>query len=345
ARRKKAKEWKKVTFAYLDARENKRLARQWEVTCSHNCEYLVFNEDEEPARIKSQFEEAKLLEELRRFLSPAVTEVSQKEADRLKASNVTALFFGSKDQKEYLMFKRAANRMRGELAFAAVFGEGRDHIELWTESEPMTLKLADFRDNQTVLETWLRQRSVPLLQEYDWMKRETYERMKLPLARVWYDDKSPDETFQAQVTRTVTAVAKKLLGRMAFVKQKKSTYSYELRDYGLTNPEEYPAFGIAENVSWNCRKFGLATGAFAASAQAFWSDEELSESKLLEFCEGAHGSAFLLARLKSRMSPGLCTRTGPKARSSESSGRASRKRSRLQRCSKQKSSSTDLSSF
>lgn len=31
-------------------------------------------------------------------------------------------------------------------------------------------------------------------------------------------------------------------------------YSYELRDYGLAHPEEFPAFGVAENVSWNSRK-------------------------------------------------------------------------------------------
>jgi len=70
---------------------------------------------------------------------------------------------------------------------------------------------------------------------------------------------------------------------MAFVKQKKSMYSYELRDYGLAHPEEFPAFGIAENISWNARKFALDLA--ASTPKEFWSDPSLSRAKLLEFCE------------------------------------------------------------
>lgn len=289
-RSKKRKEWKKVRFGFLDARENKRLARKLHVSCSYSCEYLIFSgsAEEEPARIKSQFEDAKLLDDIERFLSPAVMEfASPEEAAKSKASNATAIgYFSSKDQKEFLSYRGVANRMRGELLFAATFGQQRDHIELWTEysAEPFTLKFADFSANNSILETWLRQRSVPLLQEYEWSKTDMYERLKLPLARVWYDDKNSSEAFLAKVNATVKAVAKKLLGRMAFVKQKKSTYAYELRDYGLAHPEEFPAFGVAENVSWNSRKFGLDLTSLA-SAKDFWSDAVLSESKLMDFCE------------------------------------------------------------
>lgn len=258
------------------------------MTCSYSCAYLIFNgsPEEEPARIKSQHEESKLLTEIERFLGPAVREVTSSEVQDLQVSNGTSAvgYFSSKDQKEFRSFRAVAHQMRGELVFAASFtGPGRQVVELWNDGEgPFTLKLVDFSANKSVLENWLRQRSLPLLQDYEWSKRETYERLQLPIAKLWYDD-SGDEQLLLTVNRTVTAVAKELLGRMAFVKQKKSMYSYELRDYGLANPEEFPAFGIAENISWNARKFALDV---AASTSEFWSDPSLSRAKLLEFCEG-----------------------------------------------------------
>ncbi|CAL1150919.1 unnamed protein product, partial [Cladocopium goreaui] len=308
AKGKKNPEWKKVAFAYLDARENKPLARELAVTCSYNCEYLIFNgsPEEEPARIKSQHEESKLLTEIERFLGPAVREVTSSEVQDLQVSNGTSAvgYFSSKDQKEFRSFRAVAHQMRGELVFAASFTEGRQVVELWNDGEgPFTLKLVDFSANKSVLENWLRQRSLPLLQDYEWSKRETYERLQLPIAKLWYDD-SGDEQLLLTVNRTVTAVAKELLGRMAFVKQKKSMYSYELRDYGLANPEEFPAFGIAENISWNARKFALDVAASTSvsctelihesllvngmilQVLEFWSDPSLSRAKLLEFCEG-----------------------------------------------------------
>jgi len=288
---KKMGKWKKVAFAFLDARENKHSARRLAVTCTYSCEYFIFSgsPQEDPAKMKSQYQEQKLLAEIERFVGPAVQEfTSSEEMEKLKASNVTAVgYFSSKEQNEFRSFRTVANQMRGELVFAAMFEKPRNHIELWTNPDdpPYTLKHEGFSANKSVLENWLRQRSIPLLQDYEWSKREIYERLKLPIARVWYDDS--DDALMDKVNATVTFVAKQLLGRMAFVKQNKAVYSYELRDYGLTNPEEFPAFGIAQNISWNSPKFGFdPRDGRSTSVQEFWSDLSLSRSKLLEFCEG-----------------------------------------------------------
>ncbi|CAE7434588.1 unnamed protein product, partial [Symbiodinium sp. CCMP2456] len=72
-----------------------------------------------------RYEEIALLDDVAKFLRPAVLEVqSAEEIERLKAANTTAVgFFQSQDEKEYRTFKSVANLMRGELVFAAQFGE------------------------------------------------------------------------------------------------------------------------------------------------------------------------------------------------------------------------------
>lgn len=68
--------------------------------------------------------------------------------------------------------------------------------------------------------------------------------------------------------------------------KKKSTYSYELRDYGLNQPEVYPAFGVASNASYNSIKYGFeVTSDMAASAQDFWKDADKAIERLVGFCD------------------------------------------------------------
>merc|ERR1712217_879775 len=94
-----------------------------------------------------------------------------------------------------------------------------------------------------------------------------------PLAKLWIDDEDKNPSFDKIVQHAVRRVAKKFIGKIAFVEQKKSTYSYELRDYGLNQPELYPAFGIASNASYNSIKYGLEiAGDSDTSVQGFWKD-------------------------------------------------------------------------
>jgi len=287
-RKKQTQDWKKVSFAYVDARSNKKLGKRLGAACSYTCEFIVFNgaADEAPVKLKFRYEEIALLDDVAKFLRPAVLEVkSAAEINKFKAANATVVgFFKSQDEKEYRTFKSVANLMRGELVFVAQLGERRDHVELWALGSPqkaLTLPLTEFQANHSILEMWLRRRSLQPLQEYDWQMRDTYEKVELPIARLYYDDKSGDSELNGKVSAAVEAVAKKMLGKIAFVRQKSSTYSFELKDFGLA--EEYPCFGIAENASYGSRKFGFEV---PSVSQDFWSDPAAVESKLLAFCEG-----------------------------------------------------------
>jgi len=125
-----------------------------------------------------------------------------------------------------------------------------------------------------------------LLQPYDWQLRETYEEIGLPLAKVWIDDSDSNPSLEKVIRHVVRRVAKKYIGKLAFVEQKKSSHSYELRDYGLNQPETYPAFGIASNSSYNSVKFGFeVTEAVAPSVHEFWKDADKAIPALSHFCD------------------------------------------------------------
>merc|ERR1712232_865002 len=285
---KKDKAWKKVAFAVIDARENRKLDRRFGAKCDYNCEYSVLEPKEEPIKMKSKWSEDELLNEVKKYLGPAVTLVkSSDDVEAKKATNTTALgSFKSEASAAYGRYKRVASLMRGQMVFAAMLGEERP-VEVWPHKQNFSFKfdgVAD--DNGTELYAWIKPRAIPLMQPYDWQLRETYEGLGLPLAKLWIDDSDKNPSFEKVVRHAIRRVAKKFIGKIAFVEQKKSTYSYELRDFGLNHPEVYPAFGIASNSSYNSVKYGFdITPELAATAQEFWKDADKAVPVLIDFCE------------------------------------------------------------
>mmetsp|Transcript_16651 Transcript_16651/g.45486 ORF Transcript_16651/g.45486 Transcript_16651/m.45486 type:complete len:716 (-) Transcript_16651:107-2254(-) len=280
---------KRVSFAVLDALEERQLARRLGAKCDYSCEYAVFTGvDEEPVTIKAQYSEDQLLGDLKKFLTPAVTVLSAaKEVVPMREKNTTCFgAFASEASPKYALFKKVAGLLRGKLVFAATFGEDKA-VELWPQTQNFSFKYeGTWDDNGTEFLTWVKPRSIPLLQEYDWQLRETYENLGLPLAKLWINDQDKNPSFEKIIRYIVRRVAKKFIGRLAFVEQKKSTYSYELRDYGLNQPEVYPAFGIASNASYNSVKFGFEiTSDTTSSAQDLWMDADRATEMLTSFCD------------------------------------------------------------
>lgn len=292
AKGKKDKQWKKVAFAVLDAREERKLARELGAKCDHSCEYRVFTgPTEEPAIFKAQWSDLELLNQLTKYLHPAVQVLKDaSEVEAIKSTNTTCLgMFTSDSSPEYAIFKKVAGTMRGELIFAAVFDSGitASKSELWPHKQNFSFKYeGEWAGNGSALHDWIKPRSIPLLQGYDWQLRETYEKLGLPLAKVWINEEDKNPSFEKIVRHVVRKVAKRFIGKIAFVELKKSTYSYELRDFGLNQPEVYPAFGIASNSSYNAIKYGFeVTDKVAESAESFWKDADQAISKLSAFCE------------------------------------------------------------
>lgn len=286
---KKDAAWKKLAFAVVDAREQRGLARVLGAKCDYSCEYRVFSEPgEPPVSIKSKWSEAELVADLAKYLSPAVQLLeSAGDIEAIKEKNTTCLGgFASESSPQYAVFKRVAGIMRGELVFAATIGK-ESAIELWPHKQSFSFKYdGDLTNNDSALVDWIRPRSIPLLQVYDWQLRDTYEKLGLPIAKVWLDESEKNPSFDKIVRHAVRRVAKMYVGRLAFVENKKAAYSYELRDFGLNQPEVYPAFGIASNGSYSAIKYGFEiTPAIAPSVQEFWTDADAAIEKLMSFCD------------------------------------------------------------
>ncbi|CAE7939808.1 unnamed protein product, partial [Symbiodinium sp. KB8] len=135
-RKKQTQDWKKVSFAYVDARSNKKLGKRLGAACSYTCEFLVFNgaADEAPVKLKFRYEEIALLDDVAKFLRPAVLEVqSAEEIRRLK------------DEREYRTFKSVAN-LRGELVFAAQFGEQRPGLAKKAERAALSKRINSVKE-------------------------------------------------------------------------------------------------------------------------------------------------------------------------------------------------------
>jgi len=289
--------WKKIAFGVLDAREERSLARKLGAKCDYTCEYKVFAEStDSPVVMKSKWTESELLAEIQKYLSPAVNILKSKdELSKLQEKNTTCFgTFASDKSSEYGLFRKVANIMRGELVFAAWFG-GQQSVELKPLEDSATVYSDGFDDNGTKFLKWVKPRALPALQAYSWQMRETYEGLGLPLAKVWLDEDEKDKgkntdssnyNNNSNIRAVMRDLAERFVGKIAFVEQSKSMYSYELRDFGLSSPEVYPAFGIASNASYQAIKYGFEiTPAVAPSVKEFWDDKEQATAKLTGFCE------------------------------------------------------------
>lgn len=288
-RSKKDARWKNMGFAIVDAREERKLSRWLDAKCSYTCEYSIFTgPGEEPVKINSKWSVDELLGDLSKYLLPAVHELDKADqVEPLKAKNTTCLgAFESRESSQFAKFKRVANVMRGSLVFAAMFGQ-QGATELWPKGQDFSFKYdGSWEDNGTYFLDWVRPRSIPLLQPYDWQLRETYEKLGVPIAKLWFDDSDSNPSLEKVVRHAIRRVAKKFIGKIAFVEQKKTSHSYELRDFGLNQPEVYPCFGIASNNSYNAIKYGFeVTTDIAPTAQDFWKDADKAITKLTDFAE------------------------------------------------------------
>jgi len=297
AKARKDKLWKKVAFGVADAREERDLARRFGAKCDYDCEYKIVSDPRDEAiSLKASWSDEELLKSLQKYLTPAVQVVkSAKELESTKLVNSTVLGgFASESDPKYSVFRRVANLMRGEAVFAAEIGAEKP-VELWAVNQSTASSYeGTLEDNGTALLQWARPRVLPLLQEYDWQLREPYEKLGIPVAKVWIDHGANNTAFDKIVRHVVRKVAQKFLGRIAFVELKSSTYSYELKDFGLSSPEVFPSFGIASNNSYSAIKYGFEVEE-PKTAQEFWSDSKGAIEKLSDFCEKVLAGSWPLA--------------------------------------------------
>jgi len=317
--------WANLTFGVVDARESRRLARKLGAKCDSVCEYKVLEgPDSEPSTLQSRHQEFQLLLFVSKYMIPPVAPMKASELEKSYQNITCAGRFDSDTSPRYRLFEKVAKRLRleGGIMFLAAFGEEGPTTFTAPNQDSTETYHGTWDDDGTEFLNWVRPRTMPVLQTYDFDKRETYESLGLPVAKVWIDDKGASDAFNKIVRHAVRRVGKKFVGRIAFVEVPKSTYSYELVNFGLNQPEVYPAFGIVSNVSYNSDKWAFEVAAdpyvselfegATPSTEAFWKEPDKVVEVLSRFCErvlsGAHPQAHETGRPQANWSVGQVKR-------------------------------------
>ncbi|CAE8628173.1 unnamed protein product [Polarella glacialis] len=117
-----------VLFTTLDVREDKYFAKRHNITCSEECELMIFKKDEpdEPYVVPGRRFSEEIQIDCYKHLLPAVSVVVDKDQlDRVTSAFDTAMvgfFKGSKGEDAwYSRFRAVARQLRGHALFGAVF--------------------------------------------------------------------------------------------------------------------------------------------------------------------------------------------------------------------------------
>lgn len=118
-----------IVFAAVDVREEKYLARTHNVSCSDQCDLLIFKQDEpdEPYMVPGKRYAEEIQIDCYKHLLPVVSVVQDKDHfDRVTSAFDTAIvgFFksGKSEDLWYPRFRAVARQLRGHALFGAIFG-------------------------------------------------------------------------------------------------------------------------------------------------------------------------------------------------------------------------------
>ncbi|CAJ1372070.1 unnamed protein product [Effrenium voratum] len=302
-----------VAFGVLDAREEKHLARKHNVSCSEECELLLFKEDEEePYTVPGRRFAEEIQIDCYKHLLPVVSEIANRsQFERVRSAFDTAImgfFQGTKESDQwYPRFRAVARQLRGHALFGAVFqglpsdmgidfrpttvaaSDGRPLVLLF---KPKEQRHVEFTGDLTLetLSHFSKVLSLPLLSQYTPESRQKIQELKVPAAMLWLDGEETAVSAAAQ--EVVREVAARFSGHLVFMSLNATRDGFLMRPFGL-DPRRVPAFGISASESPESQKFALEP--------VDWNDHEAAASGVEDFCgaflngslEAAHESAEL----------------------------------------------------
>jgi FKBP-type peptidyl-prolyl cis-trans isomerase len=254
---------KPVSFAYVDALEDRNAARQFNVSCDFPCKFYVVHDGEAAhEEFEAKGQESDIVQEIEGRMAPVVTKVStDEEVTAFSKSHAVAVFAylnggllkGAKQTVEFAAVRGAAEKLRGKMAVMwsdkALAASTSPGIQLWVNgSDRRSVKLAT---NASLMARNLVAMSWGFnMFNYTYSKRAMFDSVGLPIAHVFLDDSTPPETVEV-----FESAAREVRGEVAFVRFKRSD-SFMLKDFGL--PEEvFPAFGVADSFDSKGKRYGL----------------------------------------------------------------------------------------
>eukprot|EP00931_Biecheleriopsis_adriatica_P085816 TRINITY_DN60604_c0_g1_i1.p1 TRINITY_DN60604_c0_g1~~TRINITY_DN60604_c0_g1_i1.p1 ORF type:complete len:1602 (-),score=424.61 TRINITY_DN60604_c0_g1_i1:26-4804(-) len=311
-----------VGFATVDAREEKYFARRYNVSCSDQCELLLFKQDEpnEPYVVPGRRFAEEVQIDCYKHLLPVVSEVqNQSQFERVTSAFDTAMvgfFKGTRlDDPWYPRFREVARELRGHALFGAVFdgltpkdmGIDRDAAPAFrppsavaeaTEKDPVAERplvlLFKPKENRHVeftgeltLEALVRFSkvlSLPLVSQYTFESRQKYQELKVPLGMMWLDGENADRDENGWAEEVLQRLAVRFSGHLVFVTLNNTREAFLMRPMAL-DPRKVPAFGIATADDQESPKFGYEIKASSwEELSGFWQKKDNAYELLESFC-------------------------------------------------------------
>mmetsp|Transcript_87340 Transcript_87340/g.154842 ORF Transcript_87340/g.154842 Transcript_87340/m.154842 type:complete len:1588 (-) Transcript_87340:74-4837(-) len=310
-----------VSFVVIDAREEKYFAQRHNVTCSDNCDLLLFKQDEpnEPYVVPGRRFPEEVQIDCYKHLLPVVSEVkNQSQLDRVTSAFDTAIvgfFSGSRsDDAFFPRFRAVARQLRGHALFGATFdgltprdmgidreaspsfrsSDALQGSDVTDEAERPLILLFKPKENRHVeftgeltLETLTRFSkvlSVPLISEYSFESRQKYQELKVPLGMMWLDGEKSAREENAWAKEVLERLAHRFSGHLVFVTLNNTRDAFLMRPMSL-DPRRVPAFGIATVDDMESPKFGYDIKATSwEELTSFWQKKDVAYDRLESFC-------------------------------------------------------------
>jgi len=236
-----------ISIAKVDAdtEENRPLAARFEI---RGFPTLKVFRNGVPTDYQGERTSRGIVSYMKRQARPAVTEFSSYDDAKTFADseNVVVLFFGNADSSEYTSFKEAAETMRNEFSFGAVFSE--EVAQKFEATIPSVVLFKKFDEGKNVfsgdfaeITSFVRQNSVPLIDEIGPENYKKYIDSGIPMAFLFIDSKV-DGQKDTYIDRAVE-VAKSTKGKVNWIWIDWGKYSRHSERVGLSG-KTVPSFAI-----------------------------------------------------------------------------------------------------
>ncbi|KAI8866428.1 protein disulfide isomerase, partial [Ramicandelaber brevisporus] len=228
-----------IELAKVDCTENMDLCKELDIQGFPTM--IVYQNGE-----KSEYEGTRkadgIVSYMRKQLLPAVSILTaDKVAEFAKGDEMSLIgTFSSEDSDEYREFSNAASKLRNKYLFGAVIDAkaSKASITLHRKFDDPETAFTGAKISLDAIKTFLKDESIPLLDDISPQNFRDYAETKLPLAFVFYGSGEQRVDNDA----AVRAVAKEFKGKVAFVHLDANKFDFMADNLNLK--KEWPAFGI-----------------------------------------------------------------------------------------------------
>jgi len=255
---------KKALFGYIDARENRKLGRDFDADCTAKCGVFIFPPGEVNhtfVEIKEDGTSAKFLTELEGYLKPAVSYINSAKVLRKMFSEYPGVVVSTYKTNENIeeLLQNAAKVYRN-IAFVVFNGKlkGLKANGLYGVSQKGKEKIKydglDAESNFSVdtegekLAIWAQRMAIPYFQMFSLEGvielRESFKKSQIPIAKVFADEDNLPEGFdRVNFINTFKKVAKKYHGKISTLYYNADIDRVQMEESGLPD-HVYPNLAI-----------------------------------------------------------------------------------------------------